>query len=423
MMQLQKGQKIQLAQLGLNTNELMIEVVMNASFTLDSCCFCLNKQHKLSQDEDMIFYNQRKHPNQSVELDLQPEKSIFNINLNFLHHDQRLMLCVTVDHANQNMSNIQNSQIFVKNKNNEVVARFELTPEQFEQEKAVMLVELYYNNAWRLGTVAQGFNGGLPALVEYFGKEVAYNKPEPSLNNKIDLKKKLILDKIEKTQPSLIDLTKKSFVILEKNNLLDIQANVALVLDVTGSMNQQYKNGDVQKVLDRLLPLALNFDDNGAFECWAFAEHATRLSDVSLQNLNGFVQKDSGVWKKWNCGARWNNDPSAIRTVLDYYQSAHNNLPTYVLFISDGGISKDREITKLMREAAYAPIFWQFVGVGGSNYGILEKLDNLDKRIVDNCDFFALDHIHQLSDEDLYIKLLQEFPLWLKEIKQKHIQW
>ena len=34
-------------------------------------------------------------------------------------------------------------------------------------------------------------------------------------------------------------------------------------------------------------------------------------------------------------------------------------------FISDGGVSDNRGITKVMTEAAKLPIFWQFVGLGG----------------------------------------------------------
>lgn len=61
------------------------------------------------------------------------------------------------------------------------------------------------------------------------------------------------------------------------------------------------------------------------------------------------------------------------------------------------------------------------VGRGGSGYGIFEKLDDLPGRLVDNCNFFALDRLDQLSEEALYAKLMEEFPLWLKDAKAKGI--
>ena len=73
----------------------------------------------------------------------------------------------------------------------------------------------------------------------------------------------------------------------------------------------------------------------------------------------------------------------------------------------------------LSREAARGPIFWQFVGFGGRHDGILEKLDHLSGRIVDNCNFFALDDLHQVSEDELYDRLLNEFPSWLEQAKRQ----
>lgn len=78
-----------------------------------------------------------------------------------------------------------------------------------------------------------------------------------------------------------------------------------------------------------------------------------------------------------------------------------------------------RQMEKILTECANVPIFWQFVGIGGSNYGVLEKLDDLKGRVVDNCNFFALDHIKSVSDERLYELLLEEFPQWLQAIQQR----
>ena len=71
-----------------------------------------------------------------------------------------------------------------------------------------------------------------------------------------------------------------------------------------------------------------------------------------------------------------------------------------------------------MLQAAQLPIFWQFVGLGGKNYGILENLDDMTGRVIDNCNFFALDDLHDISEEALYEKMLEEFPEWLKEARQ-----
>jgi len=110
-----------------------------------------------------------------------------------------------------------------------------------------------------------------------------------------------------------------------------------------------------------------------------------------------------------------------MRLVMDYYRQAGDRTPVYILFVSDGGVHENRAITRLMMEASNQPFFWQFVGLGGSNYGILEKLDDMAGRVVDYCNFFALDDLHDVSEEVLYDRLMEEFPGWLREAKSKNI--
>lgn len=74
-------------------------------------------------------------------------------------------------------------------------------------------------------------------------------------------------------------------------------------------------------------------------------------------------------------------------------------------------------ITKAIVDAEKLPIFWQFVGIGGYDYGILRKLDDMTGRVIDNCNFFEMDNIYSLSEEQLYENMLHEFPSWLKEAK------
>jgi hypothetical protein len=98
-----------------------------------------------------------------------------------------------------------------------------------------------------------------------------------------------------------------------------------------------------------------------------------------------------------------------------------DTLPTYIIFFSDGGVDKTKKISKLLIQCAKAPIFWQFVGLGNSDYGVLQKLDDLRGRVVDNADFFALDDIDSVTDAELYDRLLNEFPGWLKQVRAKGI--
>lgn len=248
---------------------------------------------------------------------------------------------------------------------------------------------------------------------------------------------KLSLEKKLASEPKLIDLAKKADTTLDKYQLNETIARVALVLDASGSMKEQYKTGKVQEVINRLLPLAVHFDDNAELDVWAFSQDAFRLPSVTLSNYSDFI--NTANWQNW---VKYGNDePKAIQAVLARYSykkrswwhrfiawlkalfglGQSKNLPVLVIFISDGGVNKDKEIKRLLTDAAHLPIFWQFVGIGGRNYGVLEKLDTLQGRFVDNCGFFALDDLHSVSEQELYDRLLKEFPLWLKAAKEKNI--
>jgi len=59
--------------------------------------------------------------------------------------------------------------------------------------------------------------------------------------------------------------------------------------------------------------------------------------------------------------------------------------------------------------------------LAGFNYGILERLDSMGGRLVDNANFFHLDDLGKITDEQLYERLLNEFPAWIKQARLKGI--
>lgn len=221
--------------------------------------------------------------------------------------------------------------------------------------------------------------------------------------------------KYETQNPSLLNFAKTAAVSLVKNDLAEVKANVVIVLDASGSMSSQYATGAVQGVLDRVVPLATHFDPDGVLECHAFASKSKQMANITLTTVNNYI-KNVGLTDAGNgVGLGYSNDePKVIQQVIVNHKNETNQLPTYVIFISDGGVNKDEEITKLIQQASTENIFWQFVGLGGSNYGILKHLDEMSSRVVDNCNFFEVDSLSSITDAQLYDKLLTEFPSWIK---------
>jgi hypothetical protein len=285
-----------------------------------------------------------------------------------------------------------------------------------------MLGDIYRKNGeWRFNAFGQGFNGGLSALLEHFGGEED-TTPQVTSTQTVQLSKALSLEKkLEKEAPQLLSLAKKLSISLEKKQLQDVVAKVAIVVDASGSMTTSYKNGTVQAVIDRIVLLAARLDDDGDLDTWFYASKHEKYPDMTISNVAGYLDKNikSGFWGIIKGLGVGNNETPVMQEVLDTYKKS--NLPALVIFITDGGIYETNSIKKVLIEASSYPIFWQFVGVAGSGYGVLEELDNMKGRKVDNAGFFAVDDLKKIKDEELYDRLLSEFPIWLKEAKKKGI--
>ena len=410
------GQRTPLSNLAIDdTAPITLKFTRQSPIEMDISCFALDAAGKLIHDDYMVFYNQPASPCGLIKLthyESQPtsNKSIqaeFELHLSKLAANIDSLFFVLS--ADTPLNQIQSLEIGIWQNVQQATANYQGS--DFAQQQATMLMQLYRKNGvWRVSNVAQGFNGGLAAIVQHFGGVVEENAPVKT--TKIPLEK-VMLNKA----PKLVNLAKKVTISLEKRQLQQLTAKVALVLDASGSMSRQYKQGRVQEVVNRLLPLAVSFDDDQALDCWAFAQDTQYLGEIGLDNYADFIDNAHGGWRKWQLGPRLNNEAEAIAAVTQFYKNDGLDLPIYVLFISDGGVQDSHGITKVITEAAKSPIFWQFVGLGGSSYGVFKKLDDMTGRLLDNCNFFELDDLDDISEEALYENMLEEFPSWLKEAR------
>lgn len=395
-----------------NLNEnIFVDMKVKGNAEYDFCCFGVDENGKLSDDRYMIFYNQKLSPKGEVRVEDIADGVRYTLNLSTIpDFINRLVFTVSID-GNQTMGemNALETKVYQSEaKDTEMT----LGGNDFSKEKAVIVMEIYRKDVWRIGCVASGFDGGLSALLKYFGgEEVSEPVQEPVVEKTV----KVSLEKKMEKAPELVSLVKPLVFELKKKNLETTVARVGLVLDISGSMVPRFKNGTVQSIVNKTLPLAVQFDDDGELDFWFYGTTARKMNSVNLKNYTTAVPED---WKHLmlDLGGR-NNEPIVMRMVVDEYKDT--KIPAYVLFITDGGVNQKREIQNIITEASHLPIFWQFVGVGGKNYGILEKLDTMTRRYVDNAGFFALDDFKKVSNEELYARLLEEFPSWLEEIKRK----
>ncbi|MFD5635283.1 VWA domain-containing protein [Streptomyces sp. NPDC127077] len=225
-------------------------------------------------------------------------------------------------------------------------------------------------------------------------------------------------------------------VSLRKHGAVGVRARVILVLDASGSMSFLYSKGVVADVVERMAAVAAQLDDDGEMQAWTFASNPARLPDLALGDLPEWLEHHVRVGeltlfrrKKPRKGLLpgqvdmravgiQNEEQKVIAEVRAFVRAHPAADPTLVLFFSDGGVYRNKEIENELREAVEEPVFWQFVGLGRSNYGVLERFDTLPGRRVDNVGFFAVDDISDVPDPELYDRLLSEFPSWVKEARR-----
>ncbi|MEV7419824.1 TerD family protein [Streptomyces sp. NPDC089919] len=177
----QRGHKAKISDLTAGT-DLYVGVHIDApGLTFDISCFGLDAEERLSDDRYFVFFNQPKSPEESIQL-LGPQAGdteSFRVTLDRVPDTiRKLSFTATVDGDGQ-MSRIGPGHIRIVAGGEEVV-RYAFTGAEFSTERAVMLGDFYFKDVWRFAAVGQGFDGGLAALLENFGGQVAAEEPAPA---------------------------------------------------------------------------------------------------------------------------------------------------------------------------------------------------------------------------------------------------
>lgn len=442
-MQFAKGMRDKLEKY-LNVNN-KIEVIMEMSgkAIYDFCCFGIDQEGKLSDERYMIFYNQVKSPNNEITFSSEENRGKFIVDLEKLPLNiQKLVFTVSID-GNGVMSEIISHKVMILQENSECIA-MSLGGSDFSAEKAIISVELYRKDVWRLAAVGNGFNGGLSALLAYFvGEEEVQKKEKRStvqlrkneeelaqeVMGKISLSKdKVNLEKhVVNLSKCVVDLSKKSGVDLGATS-----AKVVVVLDYSGSMSNLYQNGTVQRTINRLVPLGLTFDDNGSIDVYLFQNDFRKMQDLNLSNYENYV-KNIVFASGYQMGGT--NYAPVLKAIIEggsYKQGGFlgfggttvvteaivdNGDPTFILFITDGANADRNETDNIIRKSSEMNVFIQFIGIGNEKFEYLMKLDDMPGRKRDNTGFSKMQALDHVNDNELYTNVLEQFSGWLRGLQ------
>lgn len=221
-------------------------------------------------------------------------------------------------------------------------------------------------------------------------------------------------------------------IVLAKRGLTKVPpVRVGAAFDVSGSARGFYEGSNVmQETIDRLLAVAMKFDDDGQLDAWLFHDGVLPQLPTITESDEGKYVKDVILRQRGLWGAT--NYAPVLQEVMNFYfgeQKKSGGMfgglfggkaaapakkdPAMLLFITDGANSDERATQQVLAAAeANSPVYFNMVGIGNPSYfRFIERMaDELG-----NVGFTNLNDL-SISDDDLYDKIVnQEFVDWVKK--------
>lgn len=187
MVSLVKGQKVDLTKGNAGLKKILVGLGWDTNkydgddFDLDASAFLLDKNGKVTNDKDFVFFNNLVHPSGAVKHmgdnltgsgDGDDEQIIVDLS-KIPENIEKIAFTVTIYEADSRMQNfgmVSNAYIRMCNEEtDEEMIRYDLG-EDYSTETSMVLGELYrHNGEWKFNAIGAGYSGGLTALCNGYG--------------------------------------------------------------------------------------------------------------------------------------------------------------------------------------------------------------------------------------------------------------
>lgn len=271
--------------------------------------------------------------------------------------------------------------------------------------------------------------------------------------------------------PSLINLRKDVAIVLQKKAAPKIRVQVGAAFDISGSAEPIYRgknNSVMESVVSRSFAVAMEFDDNGSLDSWAFHNETFELTPATEAMFGNYVQKHviealgNDLWGgtsfsplvqaiKNHYLPSAGNGPST-RTVevspavyeqpgffaklfggkqklvkaavtrqepisMGVVDTAPAIDPAYVMIYTDGENGDTGRTEQMFAAFQGLPIFFMFVGINSGSQANFSFIESMSKKFG-NVGFFDAKKIQDMTNQDLYSNLISDkFIAWYKTKK------
>ncbi len=210
----------------------------------------------------------------------------------------------------------------------------------------------------------------------------------------------------EQGHVSLAKTAEKVGVSLRKRGLAGMRGRVIVLLDHSGSMGSDFRSGLVQKLLERTLGFGLQIDTDGEVEVIPFDSIVWQAETVGLGN---YQQAAQSVYRPNQMGST--NLTAALSAVRDLAGTTQE--PIVCVVITDGNPDDRRSATAAVVDLARYPVWLKFLALRDVPY--LRQLDDMDGRLVDNCDAKTITDPDGITDDEFAELMVDEWNSWLHE--------
>ncbi|MDD2368446.1 MAG: VWA domain-containing protein [Sulfuricurvum sp.] len=227
---------------------------------------------------------------------------------------------------------------------------------------------------------------------------------------------------------------------IEKKIGRSVSAQVCLLLDKSGSFEDEYQSGLVQEVLQNIFPFALVFDPDKSLDLFTFHHRSQERKSVTLQNWENYI-KDQRLDRDNDWGNTYYAYPiedalkkygfleikktggflgfNSTKTML-FNQNSSDGHPVICYLVTDGENADKSETDKLIKSCQdnKQNIYFMLIGIDNDGNQDFKFLDKLAKK-YNNCGFVTIKDLRQSLKNDTFDELIfqDELMNWLSEKK------
>lgn len=227
---------------------------------------------------------------------------------------------------------------------------------------------------------------------------------------------------------------------IEKKIGRTVSAQVCLLLDKSGSFEDEYQSGLVQEVLQNIFPFALVFDPDKSLDLITFHHRSQERVAVTLQNWENYI-KDQRLDRDNDWGSTYYARPIEealkkygflaikktggflgfnTKQTIEFNQNSKDGYPVICYLVTDGENADESDTEKLIKNAQenQQNIYFMLIGIdnnGNQDFKFLNSLANKYK----NCGFVTIKDLRQSLNNNTFEELIFQDELinWLKEKK------